>query len=103
MARSISSTSMSWSWRTGTRSCARRGATRRARRRDYGPARRCGARRAHARRGWVRDVRTAAVVMLTASDAVHMEACAVRAGATLLLHKPCSADRLALTIDAAID
>lgn len=42
------------------------------------------------------------VLLLTASDALDVEARAIRAGATLLLHKPCAAERLALTIDAAI-
>lgn len=43
------------------------------------------------------------VLLLTASDALDVEARAIRAGATLLLHKPCAAERLALTIDAVID
>jgi CheY-like chemotaxis protein len=42
------------------------------------------------------------VILLTASDAPDVEAQAIRSGATLLLHKPCSAERLALTIEAAI-
>jgi two-component system cell cycle response regulator len=42
------------------------------------------------------------VLLFTASDALDVEARAIRAGATLLLHKPCTAERLALTIDAAI-
>ncbi len=43
------------------------------------------------------------VLLLTASDALDVEARVIRAGATLLLHKPCAAERLALTIDAVID
>lgn len=42
------------------------------------------------------------VLLLTASDAVDVEARAIRAAATLLLRKPCSAERLALSITAAI-
>jgi DNA-binding NtrC family response regulator len=42
------------------------------------------------------------VLLHTASDALDLAARAIRAGATLLLHKPCTAERLALTIDAAI-
>jgi CheY-like chemotaxis protein len=42
------------------------------------------------------------VVLFTASDGVETEARAILAGAIQLLHKPCSAERLSLTIDAAI-
>lgn len=43
------------------------------------------------------------VVLFTASDGVDTEARAIQAGAIQLLHKPCSAERLSLTIDAAIE
>jgi CheY-like chemotaxis protein len=42
------------------------------------------------------------VIFLTASDALDVEALAVRAGAAMLLHKPCSVERLSQTIEAAI-
>lgn len=42
------------------------------------------------------------VVLLTGWDAVDAEAHAIRAGAVMLLRKPCSIERLALTIEAAI-
>ena len=42
------------------------------------------------------------VLLVTASDAPDVEARAIQAGATILLHKPCSAERLSLTINAAI-
>ena len=45
---------------------------------------------------------TIPVLLLTAHDGVDLEARAVSAGATMLLHKPCPAERLALTINAAI-
>jgi DNA-binding response OmpR family regulator len=42
------------------------------------------------------------VIFLTASDALDVEALAIREGAIMLLHKPCSVERLSLAIDAAI-
>jgi CheY-like chemotaxis protein len=42
------------------------------------------------------------VLLLTASDAPDVEARAIQAGATAVLHKPCSAERLSLTINAAM-
>src|SRR5712672_4487810 len=42
------------------------------------------------------------VLLLTASDAPDVEARAIQAGATTVLHKPCSAERLSLTINAAM-
>jgi CheY-like chemotaxis protein len=42
------------------------------------------------------------VLLLTASDALDLEARAIAAGAAMLLHKPCGAERLALALGAAI-
>jgi DNA-binding response OmpR family regulator len=42
------------------------------------------------------------VLLLTGWDAVDAEAQTIRAGAVMLLRKPCSVERLALTIEAAI-
>jgi len=42
------------------------------------------------------------VLLLTACDDVDVEGRAIAAGASQLLHKPCSAARLATTLDAAI-
>ncbi len=44
---------------------------------------------------------TIPVLLLTASDALDLEARAIAAGARLVLHKPCSGERLSQTIAAA--
>jgi DNA-binding response OmpR family regulator len=50
----------------------------------------------------VPEIRDVPVLLLTASDALDLEARGIAAGATVLLRKPCAAERLTLAVEAAI-